>query len=179
MIDVEINVKSKCFTCLYAPLRRKKAPCSSCIGQRNYRSNNVDCTTCEYSGRPLYKSPCSECEFHMNYSPKREKENETMENKIRMAKMFDMTNSDDYKKRLTGEYLQLKHRYEKLRMFNVKIRAAEYLNDRVLMPDMNCPPEILLDQERAMKSYMDILEKRIVIEGIDLEQAMEEFYEAD
>lgn len=116
---------------------------------------------------------CRDCSNYEKY------EEMKVTKKIRLYKTTDMMCSDDYKDRFIAEYQQLKYRYEKLRLFNVKIRAAEYMNSKELMPEVNCPTALLLDQERAMKSYMDILEKRIVIEGIDLEQAMEEFYEAD
>lgn len=98
---------------------------------------------------------------------------------MKLKKTIDMMCSADYKDRFIAEYLQLKYRYKKLRMFNTRIKAASYAGKDELMPKHDCSDTMLFDQERAMEEYMQILEWRAVIEGIDLEEALEEFNEAD
>ena len=87
---------------------------------------------------------------------------------------IELMNSDDYKERFKAEYHQTKIRYEKLKTFNTKIEAAEktawenVVNGSVVMPKHNCPPSLLVAQQRAMGEYLHILEVRAVIEGINL-----------
>lgn len=75
--------------------------------------------------------------------------------------------SPDYKERFKAEYQQTKIRYEKLKAFNTRIRAAE-IKGSVEMPEHDCPLDLLRDQQRAMGEYLHCLEIRAVIEGIDL-----------
>lgn len=81
--------------------------------------------------------------------------------------------SDNYKDRFIAEYRQLKIRYEKLRAFNDRIIAADmtsHLDNKINMPKHDCPAFLLEDQERIMDSYLRILERRAIIEGIDLQE---------
>lgn len=91
-----------------------------------------------------------------------------------------MMNSADYKERFKAEYHQTKIRYEKLKVFNNKIEAANMTGQqcypcgneapkKVEMPKHDCPDYLLKQQERAMEEYLHILEVRAVIEGIDLD----------
>lgn len=73
--------------------------------------------------------------------------------------------SADYKDRFWAEYQQLKIRYEKLRKFNARIRAAQFGGQE---PKHDCPLELLEEQERFMVAYLKVLEIRASIEGIDL-----------
>lgn len=85
--------------------------------------------------------------------------------------------SDNYKDRFIAEYRQLKYRYDKLRAFNNRIAAANmtlHQAPRINMPKHDCPEFLLEDQERVMESYLRILEKRAIIEGIELQEAVEE-----
>ena len=79
--------------------------------------------------------------------------------------------SADYKERFIAEYQQTKIRYEKLKHFNTRIKAAEmtaFLDTSVEMPKFDCPRDLLLEQQHVMGQYLNILEVRAVIEGIEL-----------
>lgn len=79
--------------------------------------------------------------------------------------------SADYKERFIAEYQQTKIRYEKLKHFNTRIKAAEmtaFLDTSVEMPKLDCPRDLLLEQQHVMGQYLHILELRAVVEGISL-----------
>ena len=85
----------------------------------------------------------------------------------------ELMTSEDYRDRFVAEYWQTKIRYEKLRTFNRRIEAATRtayaeVCARVESPEHTCPDILLIDQEDAMRKYLDILEVRAIIEGIDL-----------
>lgn len=69
----------------------------------------------------------------------------------------------DYQERMVEEYRQLKERYRKLHKMTVKYEAG------TLDFDPNCPLELLKKQKRVMGEYLNILEIRAQIEGIELE----------
>lgn len=84
--------------------------------------------------------------------------------------------SSSYKERFIAEYILLKQKYEKLKVFNTKIEAAGEMAfrvgaDKVPMPEHDCPEELLRRQQHVMGEYLHILEVRAVIEGIDLKEA--------
>ena len=84
---------------------------------------------------------------------------------------IEKMNSADYKERFIAEYQQTKIRYEKLKYFNTRIKAAEmtaFLDTSVEMPKFDCPRDLLLEQQHVMGQYLNILEVRAVIEGIEL-----------
>ena len=89
------------------------------------------------------------------------------ENRSPYAATVDGMLSPDYKERFKAEYQQTKIRYEKLKAFNTRIRAAE-IKGSVEMPKHDCPETLLKEQQAAMGGYLHILEVRAVIEGIDL-----------
>lgn len=77
----------------------------------------------------------------------------------------------DYKERFKAEYHQTKIRYERLKKFNTRIKAAEitgFMDNAVEMPKHDCPGDLLREQQAVMGNYLHILEVRAVIEGIDL-----------
>lgn len=74
----------------------------------------------------------------------------------------DMMWSDDFKERMCAEYYQLKIRYDKLHKMVILFEAGK------LEFEPKCPLELLKKQEKAMRDYMDILEVRAAIEGVDL-----------
>ena len=80
--------------------------------------------------------------------------------------------SPNYKERFKAEYQQTKIRYEKLKAFNNKIKAAMITRCsdgiKVEMPKHDCPEDILREQQAIMGQYLHILEVRAVIEGIEL-----------
>lgn len=71
--------------------------------------------------------------------------------------------SDDYKERFKAEYFQLKLRHEKLEDV-----VANYEDVDTLGFEPSCPYYILWKQLEAMGEYLEILEARAQIEGIDL-----------
>lgn len=75
--------------------------------------------------------------------------------------------SEDYKERFKAEYQQTKIRWERLKAFNTKILASK-INVGTDEPKHDCPDGLLLDQEKTMRKYLDILELRAAIEGVDL-----------
>lgn len=88
--------------------------------------------------------------------------------------------SADYKDRLVAEYIQLKIRYERLKAFNTKIKAALLSfgeECEVEEPRHDCPDELLREQQRIMGELLHVLEVRAVIEGIDLDGCMKMLYD--
>ena len=75
----------------------------------------------------------------------------------------EMMQSADYKERFIAEYHQTKIRYEKLKAFNTKIKAA-HMSSKVEMPKHDCPDELLREQQAAMGQYLHLLELRAEIE---------------
>lgn len=79
----------------------------------------------------------------------------------------------DYKDRFVAEYWQTKIRYERLKKFNTKIRAAQMQKGYTgVYPDWapknDCPEYLLEEQQRVMGEYLKILETRAEIEEIEL-----------
>lgn len=74
----------------------------------------------------------------------------------------DLMNSEDYKERFKAEYLQTKIRYDKLCKMLVKQEAG------TLDFEPTCTRGFLLKQKRCMSEYLDSLEIRAEVEGIDL-----------
>ena len=74
----------------------------------------------------------------------------------------ELMNSADYKERFLAEYLQLRIRHGKL----------EYMLERHDEGTLNfvptCPIELLKAQEKAMASYLHMLQLRAEYEGIKL-----------
>ena len=79
-----------------------------------------------------------------------------------------MMQSDDYKERFKAEYYQTKIRYTKLKKFNSKIEASKITQGLVDMPKHDCPDDLLRKQQTIMGEYLQVLELRAAIEGIDL-----------
>ena len=75
-----------------------------------------------------------------------------------------MMSSEDYKERFKAEYFQTKIRYEKLHKAIVKFDAG------TLTFQPSCPIELLRNQKALMGNYLNILEIRAEIEGINLEE---------
>lgn len=74
----------------------------------------------------------------------------------------DLMNSEDYKERFKAEYLQTKIRYDKLCKMLVKQEAG------TLDFEPTCTRGLFLKQKRCMSEYLDSLEIRAEVEGIDL-----------
>ena len=93
---------------------------------------------------------------------KEKKEKNNMELKETIESMC----SDNYKERFVAEYHQVKIRYEKLKNFCNKIEVEEMLGKEVTKHD--CPLELLREQQKYMGLYLSILEKRALIENVEL-----------
>lgn len=70
--------------------------------------------------------------------------------------------SDDYKDRFKAEYHLLKERTEKLES------SIKQYEDGVFDFTSGCDPRLLINQLFSMKLYLDMLDQRAEIEGIDL-----------
>lgn len=70
--------------------------------------------------------------------------------------------STDYKDRFVAEYYQLKIRYEKLKDMCDKWDEGE------LSFTPTCERKIYNSQLKAMRDYMEVLEKRAIIENVSL-----------
>lgn len=74
--------------------------------------------------------------------------------------------STDYRERFKAEYYQTKIRYEKLKDFCNRIEVAKMTYTEA--PKHDCPLELLKEQQTHMGMYLSCLEKRAIIEKIDL-----------
>lgn len=73
-----------------------------------------------------------------------------------------MMQSESYKERFKAEYFQLAIRLQKLR------DMVEKWDEGTLNFEPTCPREMYDKQLMAMSQYLDVLEKRAKIEGIEL-----------
>ena len=80
-----------------------------------------------------------------------------------LAATAALMTSENYKDRFKAEYIQLKNRYEGLK------RMTYNWDNGTLNFTPTCPRATYNFQLRAMKEYLDILEVRAKIEGINLE----------
>lgn len=87
-------------------------------------------------------------------------------NNMELKETVELMNSVDYKERFVAEYHQVKIRYEKLKNFCNKIEVEEMLGKEVTKHD--CPLELLREQQKYMGLYLSVLEKRALIENVEL-----------
>ena len=88
---------------------------------------------------------------------------------MELRETVEMMTSEDYRERFVGEYWQLKIRRDRLKRFLDRIIASQMTEGKVEEPAHDCPEELLERQLCTMDEYIDILEKRAAIEGIELE----------
>ena len=81
---------------------------------------------------------------------------------MNLADTTPMMNNPDYRERFKAEYYQTKIRYEKLHKMVVKYEAG------TLNFTPKCSIELLKEQKKHMGLYLNCLEIRAEIEGIDL-----------
>ena len=67
-----------------------------------------------------------------------------------------------WKRRMKDEYWELSHRCDALHRMLIKLRAG------TLGYQPTCPASLLKEQENVMDEYLDILEVRAEIEGVEL-----------
>ena len=82
---------------------------------------------------------------------------------MKLSDTVQMMNSTDYKERFKAEYWQTKIRYDKLHRMTVKYEAG------TLGFEPDCELSLLLEQKKYMGLYLNKLEVRAEVEGIDLE----------
>lgn len=87
-------------------------------------------------------------------------------NNMELKETVELMNSEDYKERFVAEYHQVKIRYEKLKNFCNKIEVEKMLGKEVTKHD--CPLELLREQQKYMGLYLSVLEKRALIENVEL-----------
>ena len=87
-------------------------------------------------------------------------------NNMELKETIELMCSENYKERFIAEYLQVKIRYEKLKNFCNKIEAEKMLGKEVTKHD--CPLELLREQQKYMGLYLFVLEKRALIENVEL-----------
>lgn len=76
--------------------------------------------------------------------------------------------SKDYKERFIAEYWQLKIRRDKLNNFIQRIELAQDYCDGKDEPTHDCPLALLKDQLYYMDALLDIMDKRRMLEKINL-----------
>lgn len=87
-------------------------------------------------------------------------------NKMELKETIELMCSENYKERFVAEYHQVKIRYEKLKNFCNKIEVETMLGKEVTKHD--CPLELLREQQKYMGLYLSVLEKRALIENVEL-----------
>lgn len=75
---------------------------------------------------------------------------------------IELMKSEDYKDRFKAEYFQVRIRLDKL------CAMYSHMKNGTLDFEPTCPIEIYTNQLDAMAQYIDILEKRAELEGINL-----------
>lgn len=70
----------------------------------------------------------------------------------------------DYKERFKAEYKQLKIRFDRL------VAMCEAWDKKELKFNPTCPREIYDKQLSAMEDYLEVLEERATIEGVELDK---------
>lgn len=90
---------------------------------------------------------------------------------IELKETVEWMGSEDYRERFLAEYWQTKIRYEKLKKFVNKIEAAELMG--WVEPPHICPKELLREQQWRMGEYLGVLEKRAIIEQVELSDGKE------
>lgn len=75
---------------------------------------------------------------------------------------IELMKSEDYKDRFKAEYFQVRVRLDKL------CAMHSHMKNGTLDFKPTCPIEIYTKQLDAMAQYIDILEKRAELEGINL-----------
>ena len=85
---------------------------------------------------------------------------------MELKETIELMCSEDYKERFVAEYHQVKIRYEKLKNFCNKIEVETMLGKEETKHD--CPLGLLREQQKYMGLYLSVLEKRALIEYVEL-----------
>ena len=73
--------------------------------------------------------------------------------------------SEDYKERFIAEYKQVLIRYRKLYHYIQEIECEQYTGIEI---PHDSPIEVLNDQLYYMNCYIEVMQRRAIIEGIDI-----------
>lgn len=79
---------------------------------------------------------------------------------------------ESWKVRLCDEYTETKERYEKLRRANAKNFVDARLTEKTPYEEgkkQDLRADLMRGQEIIMRDYLEVLERRMVLEGIDPE----------
>lgn len=137
-----------------------------------------ECKDCYYGWQTESDEPCCNCKNNIEpsslkwlkakdyFKSKKKKDYFKEKNNMELKETIELMCSSDYKQRFVAEYRQVKIRYEKLKNFCNKIEVEEMLGKEVTKHD--CPLELLREQKRYMGLYLSILEKRALIENVEL-----------
>lgn len=87
-------------------------------------------------------------------------------NNMELKETIELMCSEDYKERFVAEYHQVKIRYEKLKNFCNKIEVETMLGKEETKHD--CPLGLLREQQEYTGLYLSVLEKRALIENVEL-----------
>jgi hypothetical protein len=90
-----------------------------------------------------------------------------------MAYIYNPENPEKtWQERLVEEYKQTKERYEKLRIANAKAfvlsKVAEGKPTIAEAKKRDTREGLMREQEHIMRDYIEILERRLILEGIEL-----------
>lgn len=150
--------KDLCGICELNILRQKEQPPKRVeykkteeIQMRN--ENEMKNTACEDPGLAEARRSC--CTAEKPYNP--------------YMDTVHLMLSPDYKARFVAEYRQTKIRYGKLKAYCDRIEMAMMHPRKVEMPPHDCDLELLRQQQHYMGCYLGTLEKRAIVEGIDLD----------
>lgn len=87
---------------------------------------------------------------------------------MELESTIELMISNDHIDRFIAEYWQLKIRHDKLKKYIQQIEIANDYFDGSGAPPYDCPIQLLKDQLYYMEQYMDILDKRRIVEDISL-----------
>lgn len=125
--------------------------------KKGYRTNGHtgDGYEITYPDADHYKSWCPKDIF--------EAHNSTIKNE-ELAHTCERMVSPDYKERFIAEYIQLRNRLNGLR------RMLQSWDAGTLNFKPTCPRELYDTQVKGMEMYQEVLVKRSVLEGVDLQK---------
>lgn len=96
-------------------------------------------------------------QFEDSMESKEQKQNQPISKIDNIVKLIKST---DWKERLLGEYYYIKDKLEKLHKTNTKIVA------NTIKFECKTPTDLLVKQESIMTAYLNLLETRLELEGI-------------
>lgn len=134
--------------------------CNTCM--LRYPCDEMTEWECKHNGYRHYKPDASKIAELEGKAPTGCQESRRPKTARELKDTIDLMTSADYKDRFRAEYFQLKIRHDKLAAV-----IEKYKNHTLdFIPD--CPISLLAHQLIHMRTYLDILEERAEIEGVEL-----------